>query len=175
MKAPSLIYDFLPPHPLLTRALPDIMSCPKVHQIFKIPTDWKPDIFVPGRWTFNTFKNRNKKSNKNIKKRKILKIFFLFTFLYIPISIFWHQICVQGPYHMRMLRILVRIQSGLAGPLLQIWMSGPVRSGNSYGWALLLTLDKRNYQNWKSRYDSQGPELHFILIELKLKTFKIQS
>ena len=43
------------------RALPDITSGLEVRQIFKIWIVWKPDIFLPGRWTFNTFKNRKKK------------------------------------------------------------------------------------------------------------------
>ena len=40
------------------RALPDIMSGPEVRQIFEIRTVRKPDVFPPGRRTFNTFKNR---------------------------------------------------------------------------------------------------------------------
>ena len=30
-------------------------------QIFKIRTVRKPDVVLPGRWTFNAFKNRRKK------------------------------------------------------------------------------------------------------------------
>ena len=35
-------------------------------------------------------------------------------------------------WQVKFLKIKVRIQSGLAGPVRQIWVSGPVRSGNSY-------------------------------------------
>ena len=42
----------------LARALPDITSGPEFRQIFKVQTVPKPDIFLPGRRTFNTFKNR---------------------------------------------------------------------------------------------------------------------
>ena len=35
-------------------ALPDITSGPEVRQIFKIQTVRKPDVFLPGRRTFNT-------------------------------------------------------------------------------------------------------------------------
>ena len=41
----------------LFRALPDITYGPEVWQIFKIGTVWKPDVFLPGGRTFNTFKN----------------------------------------------------------------------------------------------------------------------
>jgi hypothetical protein len=80
----------------MTRALPDITSSPEVRQIFKIQTVRKPDVFLPGRRTFNSFKNRRKNEKMNFSK-KIPDFFFE----YIPIYIFWHQICVQGPYHMR--------------------------------------------------------------------------
>ena len=46
----------------LARSLPNITSGPEVRQIFKFRTVPKPDIFLPGRRTFNTFKNRKKKS-----------------------------------------------------------------------------------------------------------------
>ena len=39
------------------RALPDITSGTEVRQIFKIRTVQKPDVFLPGCRTFNTFKN----------------------------------------------------------------------------------------------------------------------
>ena len=42
------------------RALPDITYGPEVRQIFKIRIVWKADVFLPGRRTFNTFKNRKK-------------------------------------------------------------------------------------------------------------------
>ena len=42
------------------RALPNITSGPEVQQFFKIQTVWKPDIFLSGHQTFNTFKNRKK-------------------------------------------------------------------------------------------------------------------
>ena len=35
-------------------------------------------------------------------------------------------------WYVKCLKIQVRIQSGPAGPVRQIWVSGPVRSGNSY-------------------------------------------
>merc|ERR1711956_76215 len=35
-------------------------------------------------------------------------------------------------YMVKCLEIYVRIQSGPAGPVRQIWVSGPVRSGNSF-------------------------------------------
>ena len=47
-------------------------------------------------------------------------------------------------YLLKYLEISVRIQSGPAGPVQQIRVSGPVRSGNSYvqsGQALLKTLE----------------------------------
>ena len=46
------------------RALPDITSSLEVRQIFKIRTVWKPDIFFPGRWSFNSFKKRNENPSK---------------------------------------------------------------------------------------------------------------
>ena len=51
---------------------------------------------------------------------------------------------IDNPYLLgKMLKIQVQIQSGPAGPVRQIWVSGPVWSGNSYaqsGRALLLTV-----------------------------------
>ena len=49
-------------HPLifiqvLGRALPDITFSPEVRQIFKFWTFRKPDVFLPGHWTF---KNKKK-------------------------------------------------------------------------------------------------------------------
>ena len=40
------------------RALTDIRSGPKVQKFFKIGTVRKPKIFLPGSWTFKTFKNQ---------------------------------------------------------------------------------------------------------------------
>jgi hypothetical protein len=64
-----------------SRALPDITSGPEVGQIFKIRTVQKPDVFLPGHRTFNTYKNR-KKNPKKIKERKKKNqdFFCLFTF-----------------------------------------------------------------------------------------------
>ena len=42
------------------RALPDITSSLEVWKIVKIQTVRKPDVFLPGRRTFNTLKNRKK-------------------------------------------------------------------------------------------------------------------
>ena len=57
------------------RALLDITSG-KVRQTFKIWTVRKPDIFLNGRWTFNTFKNR-----KKIQKiQKQIQDFFVYLF-----------------------------------------------------------------------------------------------
>ena len=40
---------------------------------------------------------------------------------------------IDNPYLLgKMLKTQVRIQSVPAGPVRQIWVSGPVRSGNSY-------------------------------------------
>ena len=54
------------------RALPDIMSGLEVQKIYKIRTVWKPDVFLPGRWTFKTFKNHK----KNLTKIVIVIFFF---------------------------------------------------------------------------------------------------
>ena len=54
-----------------------LKSLLEVRQIFKIRTVRKPDVFLPGRRTFNTFENRKKKSPKFFfQKRKKFKIFF---------------------------------------------------------------------------------------------------
>ena len=55
----GMIFLDLPPQ----RALPDITSGLDVRQIFKIRTVRKPDVFLLGRRTFNTFKNRKKNPN----------------------------------------------------------------------------------------------------------------
>ena len=44
----------------LFRALPDITSGLEVRQIFIVRTVLNQDIFLPRRWTFNTFENRKK-------------------------------------------------------------------------------------------------------------------
>ena len=62
---------------LLSRALPDITSGPEVRKFVKIWTVRKPDVFLPGRRTFNTFKNRRK-----IQKYFFFKIFFSFFFFF---------------------------------------------------------------------------------------------
>ena len=59
-----------------SRALPDITSGPEVRQIFKIRTVWKPDVFLPGRRTFNTLKS----IRKNPKKKFFNFFFFKFFF-----------------------------------------------------------------------------------------------
>ena len=48
----------------LYRALPDITSGPEVWQISKIRTVRKPDVFLPGRRTFKTFKLEEEKKNE---------------------------------------------------------------------------------------------------------------
>ena len=58
---------------LWSRALPDITSGPEVRQIFKIRTVRKPDVFLPGRRTFNTFKSIR-------EKKKLSKFFSRFFF-----------------------------------------------------------------------------------------------
>jgi len=115
---------------LQTKAQPDITSGPEVRQIFQIRTVRKPDVFLPGRRTFS-----NRKNSKNSKKnfQNFFSNFFHNFFLFI---------CM-----VKCLKIYVRIQSGPAGPVRQIWVSGPVRSGNSYaqsGRALLQTQRKTN-------------------------------
>ena len=45
---------------LSTRALPDITSGPENQKIFKIQTVQKLDVFLPGRQTFKTLKNKEK-------------------------------------------------------------------------------------------------------------------
>ena len=42
------------------RALSEIMSGPEIWEIFKIWTVRKPDVFLPGRRTFNTLKTEKK-------------------------------------------------------------------------------------------------------------------
>ena len=72
------------------------MSGPEVRQIFKIRTVQKPFIFLPGRQTFNSLKIEIK-----IKKKYDFLCFFPDFFLFIWSKNFWHQICVQGPYLVR--------------------------------------------------------------------------
>ena len=83
----------------MTRALPDITSSPEVRQIFKIQTVRKPDVFLPGRRTLNTFKIRKKKSKKlkkkvkfffkKFSKKKISKIFPKFFFQYFVVVVIY--------------------------------------------------------------------------------------
>ena len=40
------------------------LSCPEVRQIFKVQTHQKPDVFLPGRRTFITWKNGTKIQKK---------------------------------------------------------------------------------------------------------------
>ena len=54
----------------LIRALLDITSSLEVQNIFKIQTVWKLDVFLPGRRTFKTF--RNKKEIKISKNKKFI-------------------------------------------------------------------------------------------------------
>ena len=56
------------------RALPDFTSGLEVQQIFKIRTVQNPDVFLPGRRTFNTFENR--KISKHIFSKIFFPIFF---------------------------------------------------------------------------------------------------
>ena len=98
---------------LFCRALPDITSGREVRQIVKIRTVRKLDNFLSGR---RTVKDKKKKIQKKIENFSF-KIF---------LSIFWFI------YLFKRLEIQVCIQSSLAGPVRQIWVSGPVGSGKSY-------------------------------------------
>ena len=139
-------------------ALPDITSGPEVCQILKIQTVWKPDVFHPRRRTFNTFENI---FSIFFSLKIFLSNFFsrLFFYLFIWTSNFWHEICVQGPYLTRIDNLWLAckmfksispdsVWSGrtclagpvwqdlsgrtcLAGSVWQVWVSSPVRSGNS--------------------------------------------
>ena len=107
---------------LIGRALPDITSGPEVCQIFKIRTVRKPDVFLTGRRTFNTFKNR-RKNPKNPKK--ILNPFIIFFCLFIWSRNFWHQVSVQEPY-------LIRIDNPyLVGKMFKNISPDSVRSGRT--------------------------------------------
>ena len=79
-----------------TRALTDITSGPEVRQIFKIRTVRKPDVFLLGRRTFNTFKNifknpKFKKTQKNFFAifffKKIFPIFFFHNFELLTLNL----------------------------------------------------------------------------------------
>ena len=62
-----------------SRALPDITSGPEVRQIFKVRAVRKPDVFLPGRRTFNRTIIIEKKSKKFEKKIEIFsKMFYFF-------------------------------------------------------------------------------------------------
>ena len=73
---------------LYSKALPDITFGPEVLQIFKIRTVRKPDVFLPGRRNFNSFKNRNKidfyyKNPKNFRfffRDFLSRFFFVYLF-----------------------------------------------------------------------------------------------
>ena len=64
----------------LYRALPDIMSGPKVWQIFKIWTVRKPNVFLPGRRTVKTLLKEGKKIKKISKTFLSNFLNFFFTF-----------------------------------------------------------------------------------------------
>ena len=90
------------------------LSGPEVRQIFKVRTHQKPDVLLPGRRTFITWKNGGKKSKKIKKKKKnskkIFKIFFkIFCFfcLFNWSGNFRHQIFVQVPYLMKSNNLLL--------------------------------------------------------------------
>ena len=74
---------------------------PEVQQIFKIQTVRKPDILLPGRWTFNTLK-LHKKKLQNFFQNFVFKFFFsrFFLFTYLVLQLLTHIMC-QGPYPMR--------------------------------------------------------------------------
>ena len=57
---PSTHLQYLFSYTLPNRALTDITSGPEVRKIVKIRTVWKPDVFLPGRQTINTVRNRKK-------------------------------------------------------------------------------------------------------------------
>ena len=61
------------------RALPEIPSGPEVQQNFKIRTIHKPNVFLPGCRTFNTFENR-KKNPRNFFRIFLVYLFGLGTF-----------------------------------------------------------------------------------------------
>ena len=77
------------------------------HVRFRSPANFQnPDCPETGRRTFNTFKKRTIFFFfffffQIFFFNFLFSIFFLFIFKYIPIENFWHQICVHGPYHMR--------------------------------------------------------------------------
>ena len=114
-------------------------SCPvgKSGKISKSGLSQNPDVFLPGRQTFNTFKNK-----KNLNQ----KIFIFFSIFFFQIF-FCSYALIQNFYTKFVSRDLMRIdnlysvgkmfknvwiKSGLAGPVQQIWVSDPVRSGDSY-------------------------------------------
>ena len=75
------------------RAQPDITSGPEVRQIVKIRTFRKPDIFIPGR---QTFENRKKKSkNQKIKFQKKKSNFFFKNFFKTFFMIIYFVKCLK--------------------------------------------------------------------------------
>ena len=52
------------------------LSGPEVRQIFKVRTHQKPDVLLPGRRTFITWKNGEKNPKKKSKKKNFWKFFF---------------------------------------------------------------------------------------------------
>ena len=69
------------------RALPDIRSGREVRQFFKIQTVQKLDVFLPGRRTFNTFKNRKKIQKNILFFLKILFSRFLLNYLLLSTNL----------------------------------------------------------------------------------------
>ena len=138
-----------------SRALPDITSSPEVRQIFKIRTVRKPDVFLPGRRTFKTFKNRKKNPKTFFLKNIFSNFFFKFFCLLIWSRNFWHQICVQGPYLMRIdnLYLVGKMFKNISPDSVRSGRTCPanlgVLSGNSYaqlGWAL--PKSKKFHNKW---------------------------
>ena len=75
--------------------------------------------------------------------------------LFIWIKSFWHQICVQGPYPMRIDNLYL---------VWQKWLSGFVRSGSQSGWAL------RMYYWFQMCYISKKKGVGLIIIFIKLSS-----
>ena len=77
------------------------LSGPEVRQIFKVRTHKKPDVLLPGRQTFITWKNGEKNPKKNPKKKTISKIFFkfffqiFFLFIYLAWDLLTPNLCSE--------------------------------------------------------------------------------
>ena len=90
-KISSSLYHWLPNKLFVTLSLTSLglvtvgryQTSRPVWQIFKILTVRKPDVFLPGRRTFNTFKSRRKKKKKEKFSITILNIFFFIFFFKI--------------------------------------------------------------------------------------------